>query len=853
MMAGVTFNHENAGPGKANPEEEEEEQEEVRVSFSEEETTTIGADPLVDSNKNNINKKMESYVGRRLTAIEAKVLRKKLLEMAVEEEINALRQQEDREAGFLHDLQHNTLYLGFLFRTFVHSFPLFVPRHPPLFNLHEEGEGEADEKEKEKKIEDEEEREASQQGGYVFWAQMERLVQMVKRLRLSTAAERGQAQSDLDRFWNVVKRRAVQVLQHIVLVVPSPPPSLLMQNNRFDEEEMKEEEEEEEMTAMEKEETEIERETRVYMESLHKFKTSIASTEGLNLFLRMVREKEKLQDMPPDLVNLIRSCYKLMAHNLFLLLHAPSTNDTNNTNDENSSTEDCAANRLASLRSILTWTPFFTLRMMAKVTNPLRLTRSVFGLFLAKPFGCQNLAQRIVEKALETELEEENTENEEEGGGLVEEGEEEQKEEKKEGAEGDHAVDSANKKKLQKKVGNKKAIKQVETYVRDVFPTTMPSFSPAVNRRQSRNKQQLQRLEKILDPSTKQQLTDEQLEAAYLLLIREIKERDGHQLVQLLGDDEVIAILEHLFSIVYRSLFNIYKHTDLPNFIKAIATTLTAIVNTADQYQKQQQELLEKKKKRMKKSTHQKRGAWLNISWLKKNNDDKNQEDESVCNKENGNVVEAKEAEDDEQEKAEEEHIKRAAIEGYVVAMEGFVEEAYGMLHSILVAEQVQAKQAGNGETEDGTFLHMLHWFFVRLQTVVNTLQLRDSPQRQKENDAKRNEDENLYDGGGVIDLQQLLTHRTTSQEEAGMWREVQELVRHYHRYQRYRQQKLQWKLSHHKQQRNNQKSEQNQEKRGQMPLPPPSPDVPNLKRLLPSFNQETHLLFARVEKCLHK
>ncbi|KAL6070191.1 hypothetical protein QOT17_006980 [Balamuthia mandrillaris] len=851
MMAGVTLNYENAGPGKASPEEEEQEQVEVRVSFSEE-VCLMGADLLVDSSKNNINKKqMGSYVGRRLTAIEAKVLRKKLLEMAVEEEINALRQQEDREAGFLHDLQHNTLYLGFLFRTFVRSFPLFVPRHPPLFNLHEEGEGEANEKEKEKRIE---ESEASEKGGYVFWAQMERLVQMVKRLRLSTAAERGQAQSDLDRFWNVLKRRAVQVLQHIVLVVPSPPPSsLLMQNNRFDEEEMKEEEV---MTAMEKEETEIERETRVYMESLHKFKTSIASTEGLNLFLRMVREKEKLQDMPPDLVNLIRSCYKLMAHNLFLLLHAPSTNDSNNTNDENSSTEDCAANRLASLRSILTWTPFFTLRMMAKVTNPLRLTRSVFGLFLAKPFGCQNLAQRIVEKALETELEEENIENEEEGsGGLVEEGEEEQKEEKKEGAEGNNAVDSANKKKLQKKVGNKKAIKQVETYVRDVFPTTVPSFSPAVNRRQSRNKQQLQRLEKILDPSTRKQLTDEQLEAAYLLLIREIKERDGHQLVQLLGDDEVIAILEHLFSIVYRSLFNIYKHTDLPNFIKAIATTLTAIVNTADQYQKQQQELLEKKKKRMKKSTHQKRSAWLNISWLKKNNDDKDKEDESVCNKENGNVEEAKEAEDDEEEKAEEEHIKRVAIEGYVVAVEGFVEEAYGMLHSILVAEQVQAKQAGNGETEDGTFLHMLHWFFVRLQTVVNTLQLRDSPQRQKENDAKRNEeDENLNDGGGVIDLQQLLTHQpTTSQEEDDMWQEIQELVRHYHCYQRYRQQKLQWKLSHHKQQRNNQKSEQNQEKSAQMPLPPPSPDVPNLQRLLPSFNQETSLLFARVEKCLQQ
>ena len=55
---------------------------------------------------------------------------------------------------------------------------------------------------------------------------------------------------------------------------------------------------------------------------------------------------------------------------------------------------DTASDTLASLKRLHGLMPYFVLKGILKISNPMAMIRGVLDLFLARPFGGQSLVQR---------------------------------------------------------------------------------------------------------------------------------------------------------------------------------------------------------------------------------------------------------------------------------------------------------------------------------------------------------------------------------------------------------------------------------------------------------------------------
>lgn len=65
---------------------------------------------------------------------------------------------------------------------------------------------------------------------------------------------------------------------------------------------------------------------------------------------------------------------------------------------------DTASDTLASLKRLHGLMPYFVLKGILKISNPMAMIRGVLDLFLARPFGGQSLIQRMFSSSLTEDL-----------------------------------------------------------------------------------------------------------------------------------------------------------------------------------------------------------------------------------------------------------------------------------------------------------------------------------------------------------------------------------------------------------------------------------------------------------------
>jgi hypothetical protein len=93
-------------------------------------------------------------------------------------------------------------------------------------------------------------------------------------------------------------------------------------------------------------------------------------------------------------------------------------------------------------------------------------------------------------------------------------------------------------------------------------------------------------------PTIMSALSDDQIVSLHLLLLAEIRQADLHKLVDFYGNDEVIAILKELISVLYVPLVELYQTADLSTLISDVKDITSSLIHVAEQRSADPRELL---------------------------------------------------------------------------------------------------------------------------------------------------------------------------------------------------------------------------------------------------------------------
>ncbi|WWC60567.1 uncharacterized protein I303_103141 [Kwoniella dejecticola CBS 10117] len=130
---------------------------------------------------------------------------------------------------------------------------------------------------------------------------------------------------------------------------------------------------------------EAEKRIEALREGLSQFKGDVLSKEGgLKGVFEVVRRVERVEDLPRAEASVLEWGRISLAATIFQLFVA----------------SDTASDTIAQLKRLHGLMPYFVLKGILKISNPMAMIRGVLDLFLARPFGGQSLIQRMFSSSL---------------------------------------------------------------------------------------------------------------------------------------------------------------------------------------------------------------------------------------------------------------------------------------------------------------------------------------------------------------------------------------------------------------------------------------------------------------------
>ncbi|KAL7422844.1 hypothetical protein Q5752_002140 [Cryptotrichosporon argae] len=134
---------------------------------------------------------------------------------------------------------------------------------------------------------------------------------------------------------------------------------------------------------------EAERRVETLREGLAQFRGDVLSKDGgLRSVFEVVRRVENVSDLPPAERAVMEWGKISLAATIFQLYVA----------------SDTASETLAGLKRLHGLMPYFVLKGILKISNPMAMIRGVLDLFLARPFGGQSLIQRMFSSSLSEDV-----------------------------------------------------------------------------------------------------------------------------------------------------------------------------------------------------------------------------------------------------------------------------------------------------------------------------------------------------------------------------------------------------------------------------------------------------------------
>jgi len=354
-------------------------------------------------------------------------------------------------------------------------------------------------------------------------------------MRLSSSSERGR-KTQTDKFWNRTEKLTIIAYRNIIRTpissFPPEDPTKIVKT---------------EQTNLTPEEKELQDHTTEFFTLLDKFVTDLVESSGGKTLFETIHKTTKIENLPENYKRLIHYGTIIMAHHFYNKFHV----------------EALGEQRIATLHKIYSLIPFSALATCLTYANPLKLLRAILDLFLLKPLGRRNLAQRLVKVVLQQREGEETQPVTLDGH--------------------THPLPSLTLKELQKKINNHKVCEKVHAFVNqnvEVLPPRSEHVHDTISHR----------VEKVLKSNVAPELpsnfystlSPETKIYVYHLILQETRMRDFEQISELLGDDKVIAIMKELISIFFSPLITIYQQADISTLFGSISHILKNILEIAD-------------------------------------------------------------------------------------------------------------------------------------------------------------------------------------------------------------------------------------------------------------------------------
>ena len=118
------------------------------------------------------------------------------------------------------------------------------------------------------------------------------------------------------------------------------------------------------------------------------FKKHLMEPDGLSRMLATIRRCPHVSDLPPEYMELMNWATVSMASGLFTMFVG----------------RDSSSSAFAQLKSVHGMMPYFMVRSILRISNPVAMMRSFLDLFLAQPFGQKSLLQRMFTGRLQDEI-----------------------------------------------------------------------------------------------------------------------------------------------------------------------------------------------------------------------------------------------------------------------------------------------------------------------------------------------------------------------------------------------------------------------------------------------------------------
>ncbi|TIA90093.1 hypothetical protein E3P81_02604 [Wallemia ichthyophaga] len=124
------------------------------------------------------------------------------------------------------------------------------------------------------------------------------------------------------------------------------------------------------------------------MESVKQFKSDISSKNGFKRMFSLIKDNQTIETLPSQYSKVVEWAKISFASTLY------STFISSDTSSET----------FSGLKSIHSLMPYFVLRGILKISNPMAMVRGVIDLFLAQPFGQKSVLQRMFSASIYEEI-----------------------------------------------------------------------------------------------------------------------------------------------------------------------------------------------------------------------------------------------------------------------------------------------------------------------------------------------------------------------------------------------------------------------------------------------------------------
>ncbi|CDZ98138.1 Membrane coat complex Retromer, subunit VPS5/SNX1, Sorting nexins, and related PX domain-containing proteins [Phaffia rhodozyma] len=133
---------------------------------------------------------------------------------------------------------------------------------------------------------------------------------------------------------------------------------------------------------------EAERRVEELRSSIKELREEVIQTGGIRGVFEIIKQTEKKEDLPEDFQKVLEYGRISVAAAIFQTFVA----------------SDDASNTLSQLKRLHGLMPYFVLKGILKISNPMAMIRGVLDLFLARPFGGQSLIQRMFSTAINEDI-----------------------------------------------------------------------------------------------------------------------------------------------------------------------------------------------------------------------------------------------------------------------------------------------------------------------------------------------------------------------------------------------------------------------------------------------------------------